>query len=140
MKERYVLIDLKLSTVDALIKILIFLMNLMYSFLPLKCFKALGTVIGVWGRANNGIMLADDRGALSDDSELAPRELVKEVAELVIVLIPVVHPLHGKLELALHPPHEHVVYEHVVVPHAQLVLDAHQLELTFHLLRTIQLL
>jgi hypothetical protein len=44
------------------------------------------------------------------------------------------------LELALHLPHEHIVYQHIVIPRGQLVLNAHQLEFLLHLLRVIQLL
>jgi hypothetical protein len=40
----------------------------------------------------------------------------------------------------LNLPHEHVVYEYVVVPHGQLVLDAYQPDLVLHLLIFIQLL
>jgi len=59
--------------------------------------------------------------------------------KFIIVLIFVIHLLHWYLELALHLSHEHIVYQHIIIPHIQFVLNAHQFELPLHLLGTVQL-
>jgi hypothetical protein len=61
------------------------------------------------------------------------------VAKLIIVLVLIVNLLHWQLQLTLHLPHEHIVYQHIIILHIQFVLNAHQFELPLHLLTTVQL-
>lgn len=89
---------------------------------------SLWDVVGILASLDDVVVLADDSRVLSEHSELAPGELVEEVAELIAVSILLGDILSRELDLALHLLQKHEVDEHVVVRSIQLVFYSHQLE------------
>ena len=101
---------------------------------------SLWDVVGILASLDDVVVLADDSRVLSEHSELAPGELVEEVAELIAVSILLGDILSRELDLALHLLQKHEVDEHVVVRSIQLVFYSHQLEFPLQLLNTAQIL
>ena len=97
-------------------------------------------VVCILGGLDDIVILADDNGVLGEHSELAPSELIEEVAELIAVFVLLGDVVGGELYLALQLLQEHEVDQHVIVWSIQLVFYPHQLELPLELLDTTQIL
>ena len=73
-------------------------------------------------------MLGHDDGTLRYCAELTSSQLVHKMAEIIIILLLILHLLDAQLQLTLHLPQKHVIDEYVIILLIQFILQPDQLK------------